>query len=101
MKFLVYFNKQKAKVQVCSELLCCNGILYFYLLLFITGIVLSWNMTLKTTPHADISSYQLFAYQEGNTAPNTSLWKKVCCFSSVLQEVILKYADLIIQCPIQ
>ncbi|XP_062598603.1 activating transcription factor 7-interacting protein 1-like isoform X2 [Saccostrea cucullata] len=41
------------------------------------GIVLSWNMTLNETPHADIASYQLFAYQEGNTPPSTALWKKV------------------------
>ncbi|XP_026671239.1 uncharacterized protein LOC108627226 isoform X1 [Ceratina calcarata] len=41
------------------------------------GIVLSWNMTLSDK-HADIASYQLYAYQEINgVAPNTSLWKKV------------------------
>ncbi|XP_021359853.1 activating transcription factor 7-interacting protein 1-like isoform X1 [Mizuhopecten yessoensis] len=41
------------------------------------GIVLSWNMTLNQTPHADVASYQLFAYQEGSTHPTTALWKKV------------------------
>lgn len=41
------------------------------------GIVLSWNMTLNETPHADIASYQLFAYQEGTSTPSTTLWKKV------------------------
>lgn len=41
-----------------------------------SGIVLSWNMILNTT-HAEVSSYQLYAYQEGNGPPNTSLWKKV------------------------
>ncbi|XP_046404450.1 activating transcription factor 7-interacting protein 1-like isoform X2 [Ischnura elegans] len=41
------------------------------------GIVLSWNMT-ATTPHEDIASYQLYAYQEGaNAPPSPSLWKKV------------------------
>jgi hypothetical protein len=34
-------------------------------------------MTLNETPHADIASYQLFAYQEGTSPPSTSLWKKV------------------------
>ncbi|XP_033748462.1 activating transcription factor 7-interacting protein 1-like isoform X2 [Pecten maximus] len=41
------------------------------------GIVLSWNMTLNQTPHAEVASYQLFAYQEGSTQPTTALWKKV------------------------
>ncbi|KAG8228636.1 hypothetical protein J437_LFUL008287 [Ladona fulva] len=41
------------------------------------GIVLSWNMT-NNTPHEEIASYQLYAYQEGtNTPPSPSLWKKV------------------------
>lgn len=43
----------------------------------ITGIVLSWNMTLSDK-FAKIVSYQLFAYQEiTGTAPSVSLWKKV------------------------
>ena len=41
------------------------------------GIVLSWNMTVNES-HAEIASYQLFAYQEGSTPPTTALWKKVC-----------------------
>ncbi|XP_043478012.1 activating transcription factor 7-interacting protein 1 isoform X2 [Leptopilina heterotoma] len=42
-----------------------------------SGIVLSWNMTLSEK-HAEIVSYQLFAYQEVNgTPPSTLLWKKV------------------------
>ncbi|KAK6645459.1 hypothetical protein RUM43_001736 [Polyplax serrata] len=41
-----------------------------------TGIVLSWNMSLGPE-HAPISSYQLYAYQEGTAPPATSLWKKV------------------------
>uniref|UniRef100_T1J388 Activating transcription factor 7-interacting protein Fn3 domain-containing protein n=1 Tax=Strigamia maritima TaxID=126957 RepID=T1J388_STRMM len=40
------------------------------------GIVLSWNMNLNTL-HADISCYQLFAYQETSAAPSPTLWKKV------------------------
>ncbi|KAK3592675.1 hypothetical protein CHS0354_015977 [Potamilus streckersoni] len=40
------------------------------------GIVLSWNMTISDT-HAEIASYQLFAYQEGLAAPSSNLWKKV------------------------
>ncbi|XP_043525712.1 activating transcription factor 7-interacting protein 1 [Frieseomelitta varia] len=41
------------------------------------GIVLSWNMNLSDK-HADIVSYQLYAYQEiAGVPPNTSLWKKV------------------------
>ncbi|XP_060573444.1 activating transcription factor 7-interacting protein 1-like isoform X2 [Ruditapes philippinarum] len=40
------------------------------------GIVLSWNMTLNDL-HAEISNYQLFAYQETSAPPVPSLWKKV------------------------
>ncbi|KOX77984.1 Activating transcription factor 7-interacting protein 1 [Melipona quadrifasciata] len=41
------------------------------------GIVLSWNMNLSDK-HADIVSYQLYAYQEiADVLPSTSLWKKV------------------------
>ncbi|XP_068210192.1 activating transcription factor 7-interacting protein 1-like isoform X3 [Palaemon carinicauda] len=40
------------------------------------SIVLSWTM-LKTEDHETIASYQLYAYQEGNSPPNPSLWKKV------------------------
>ncbi|XP_071452221.1 activating transcription factor 7-interacting protein 1-like isoform X2 [Hetaerina americana] len=43
----------------------------------LNGIVLSWNMT-TTTPHEEIASYQLYAYQEGaNAPPSPTLWKKV------------------------
>lgn len=52
---------------------CYDMSLYY----FAVGIVLSWNMTLNETPHADIASYQLFAYQEGTSTPSTTLWKKV------------------------
>lgn len=41
------------------------------------GIVLSWNMP-PLNEVEDIASYQLFAYQEAESAvPSTSLWKKV------------------------
>ncbi|XP_023933685.1 activating transcription factor 7-interacting protein 1 isoform X2 [Lingula anatina] len=40
------------------------------------GIVLSWNMNVEYS-YEHISSYQLFAYQEGSLPPSTSLWKKV------------------------
>lgn len=40
------------------------------------GIVLSWTMQ-SSVPHADIASYQLFAYQEGSAFPASSLWKRV------------------------
>ncbi|XP_020285052.1 CAR1 transcription factor isoform X2 [Pseudomyrmex gracilis] len=41
------------------------------------GIVLSWNMSLSDM-HADIVSYQLYAYQEiPGVNASTSLWKKV------------------------
>ena len=49
----------------------------FELSCFISGIVLSWNMTLGKG-HAEITNYQLFAYQETSAAPSTNLWKKVC-----------------------
>ncbi|XP_059353006.1 activating transcription factor 7-interacting protein 1-like isoform X2 [Daphnia carinata] len=43
------------------------------------GIVLSWNMQGNLSHHADIASYQLFAYQEGSDPPtvNGSVWKRV------------------------
>lgn len=41
-----------------------------------SGLVLSWNMTFNTL-YADIQTYQLYAYQETNSAPATSHWKKV------------------------
>ncbi|XP_045213839.2 activating transcription factor 7-interacting protein 1-like isoform X2 [Mercenaria mercenaria] len=40
------------------------------------GIVLSWNMALNDT-YAEISNYQLFAYQETSAQPVSTLWKKV------------------------
>ncbi|XP_041362218.1 dentin sialophosphoprotein-like isoform X2 [Gigantopelta aegis] len=40
------------------------------------GIVLSWNVT-STENVSDISSYQLFAYQETSSPASSALWKKV------------------------
>uniref|UniRef100_L7LXC0 Putative activating transcription factor 7 n=1 Tax=Rhipicephalus pulchellus TaxID=72859 RepID=L7LXC0_RHIPC len=40
------------------------------------GLVLSWNMTFNSL-YADIQTYQLYAYQETNSPPATSHWKKV------------------------
>ncbi|KAL5018374.1 hypothetical protein ScPMuIL_004096 [Solemya velum] len=40
------------------------------------GIVLSWNMTVLDSV-AEITNYQLFAYQESTSPPSTMLWKKV------------------------
>ncbi|GBN39372.1 Activating transcription factor 7-interacting protein 1, partial [Araneus ventricosus] len=40
------------------------------------GIILSWNMSLLSL-HAEVSNYQLFAYQEAPGPVNASLWKKV------------------------
>jgi hypothetical protein len=47
----------------------------------VSGIVLSWNMGLNET-HAQITNYQLFAYQEGNAMPIAALWKKASYDSS-------------------
>ena len=41
------------------------------------GIVLSWDIKTLSTENAIIKCYQIFAYQEGNQPPSTSLWKKV------------------------
>ena len=43
-----------------------------------TGIVLSWNLAYTVGTHANILSYQLYAYQETpGQRPDSSLWKKV------------------------
>ncbi len=41
------------------------------------GIVLSWNMTIDSHVHATIDFYNLYAYQETDAPPSTSLWKKI------------------------
>lgn len=45
--------------------------------IYVAGIVLSWNMDLRPDFHADVSSYQIYAYQEGSQPPSVNLWKKV------------------------
>ncbi|KAH8037386.1 hypothetical protein HPB51_009941 [Rhipicephalus microplus] len=40
------------------------------------GLVLSWNMTFNSL-YAEIQTYQLYAYQETDSPPATSHWKKV------------------------
>ena len=49
---------------------------------FFSGIVLSWNMTVPSDC-VEIASYQLCAYQETNTSPQTALWKKVRQFLTI------------------
>ena len=60
---------------------------------FAVGIVLSWNMTLGDS-HAQITNYQLFAYQEGTAMPVAALWKKVlenCTFTYHIPNLRRRY----------
>ncbi|XP_031622615.1 activating transcription factor 7-interacting protein 1 [Contarinia nasturtii] len=41
-----------------------------------SGIVISWNME-QTKDHANIVSYQIYAYQETSNAPSTETWRHV------------------------
>ena len=41
------------------------------------GIILSWTLNHNSAIQAEITAYQLFAYQETAAKPDTSLWKKV------------------------
>ena len=51
---------------------------YSNIKILITGIVLSWNMTMKPGSHGNIANYQIYAYQEtSHQKPESILWKKV------------------------
>ena len=41
------------------------------------GIILSWTLNHNPAIQAEITAYQLYAYQETAAKPDTSLWKKV------------------------
>ncbi|KAF5285987.1 hypothetical protein FQR65_LT12984 [Abscondita terminalis] len=41
------------------------------------GIVLSWKMPYNLDNYEAIASYQLYAYQETTSAPNSDMWRKV------------------------
>lgn len=42
------------------------------------GIVISWKIDgYQEDSYEEIASYQLYAYQETSSPPNTSLWKKI------------------------
>lgn len=44
---------------------------------FETGIVLDWSFHKLDNSHAEVTSYQIFAYQEGKQPPTVDLWRKV------------------------
>ena len=67
------FSRKGMTVPIISQ---CT-ILPFKWFFLISGIVLSWNMTYIAKNHAEIQSYQLFAYQETSAPPTPVLWKKV------------------------
>ncbi|KAJ6641859.1 Activating transcription factor 7-interacting protein 1, partial [Pseudolycoriella hygida] len=42
-----------------------------------SGIVISWTMDEMTDKHADVASYQIYAYQETAAAPSPETWRHV------------------------
>lgn len=42
-----------------------------------SGIVISWTMDDMSEEHAEIISYQIYAYQETQQAPSTDNWRHV------------------------
>lgn len=42
-----------------------------------TGIVISWTMDEMTDKHAEVASYQIYAYQETSAAPSPETWRHV------------------------
>lgn len=42
-----------------------------------TGIILQWKMPYNLDLFENIASYQLYAYQETNSAPSPDMWRKV------------------------
>ena len=41
------------------------------------GIIVSWTVDTLTPDHAEIHSYQIYAYEETRSAPTTDSWKHV------------------------
>ena len=50
---------------------------WFELYIFYLGIVLSWNINVTPSEHAQVDTYQIYAYQETAAPPYSGLWKKV------------------------
>lgn len=42
-----------------------------------SGVIISWDMQDLNESHAEIMSYQIFAYQETSAVPSTDTWRHV------------------------
>ena len=42
-----------------------------------TGIIISWTVELEKEKHAEIHSYQIYAYEETSAPPSTDNWRHV------------------------
>lgn len=42
-----------------------------------SGIIISWTVDLIIDVHAEIHSYQIYAYEETSMAPSTDNWRHV------------------------